>query len=200
MIRLVLLFLHVTSAMGIVAGLAIEGLVLRQFRTARTGDEARQALTSSRYAQIVAGPSMLVAILTGLYLATVYWSWKGAWMGVAILTIVAMALFGIFMTGRPMLRAMRGPADALGAAALGALQGRLSMSYAIRLGLLVGIVFLMTTKLASGLPAISAVVVVGAIGWVVGLSMRPRHGSRIDANDTSDFANRASAIKRARTE
>src|SRR5690242_9849931 len=134
MTHLILLFLHVTSAMGIVAGLGIEGLALVQLRAASTADEARAALANTRYVQRVAGSSLLAAVVTGIYLATVYWRWQGAWMGVAFMTIVAMALVGGLMTGRATLAAMREPSEKLAPAALTALQARLAMSYTTRLG------------------------------------------------------------------
>jgi len=178
MTHLILLFLHVTAAMGIVAGLGIEGLTLVHLRAARNGADVRQSLTSSRYAQRIAGSSLLVAIITGLYLATVYWHWSGAWMGVAMLTIIAMAVVGGLMTGRATLRAMRSPADALGSAAIAVLQARLGMSYTIRLGLFLGIVFLMTTKPESGPIALAAVAVAGAVGFLAGLPARRRGAVR----------------------
>lgn len=171
-----LVFLHVTSAMGIVAGLGIEGLALLQLRAAHTGEEARQALTSSRYVQRVAGTSLLAAVVTGMYLATAYYSWRGAWMGVAFMTIVAMALVGGLMTGRTTLRAMRAPNDALGPSAIAALQARLSLSYVIRLGLFLGIVFLMTTKPQSGPTALAAVVIAGIAGVLAGRPVRRVRG------------------------
>jgi len=174
MTHLILLFLHVTAAMGIVAGLGIEGLTLVHLRAARNGEDVRQSLTSSRYAQRIAGSSLLVAIITGLYLATVYWHWSGAWMGVAMLTIIAMALVGGLMTGR----ALRSVTDAMGAGAIPALQGRLGMSYTIRLGLFLGIVFLMTTKPESGPIALAAVAVSGAVGFLAGLPARRRGAVR----------------------
>jgi len=174
MTHLILLFLHVTAAMGIVAGLGIEGLTLVHLRAARNGADVRQSLTSSRYAQRIAGSSLLVAIITGLYLATVYWHWSGAWMGVAMLTIIAMALVGGLMTGR----ALRSVTDAMGPGAIPALQARLGMSYTIRLGLFLGIVFLMTTKPASGPIALAAVAVAGAVGFLAGLPARRRGAVR----------------------
>ena len=177
MTHLILLFLHVTAAMGIVAGLGIEGLALAHLRAAGNGEEVREALTSSRYVQRIAGSSLLIAILTGLYMATVYWHWAGAWMGVAMLTIIAMALVGGLMTGRATLRAMRSSADALSPTAIAALQARLGMSYTIRLGLFLGIVFLMTTKPTSGSIALGAVVVAGAVGLLAGLPVRRRRGA-----------------------
>ena len=176
MVRLLLLFLHVASAMGIVAGLGIEGLTLVQFRAARTASEARAALGSTRYAQRVMGASTATAIVTGLYLATAYWSWRGAWMGMALLTIVVMAMVGGFMTGRPTTRVLRGAGAGLGAAEIAEVQGRLSLSYVIRLGLFLGIVFLMTTKPASGGIALLVVVVAAAAGVLAGLPARRVRG------------------------
>ena len=177
MAHLILVFLHVTSAMGIVAGLGIEGLALLQLRAARTADEARQALTNSRYVQRVAGSSLLAAIVTGVYLATVYWSWRGAWMGVAFMTIVVMALVGGLMTGRATSRAVRAPTEALAPSEIEALSARLSTSYMIRLGLFLGIVFLMTTKPQSGPTAITAVAVAGVVGFLAGLPARRARGA-----------------------
>lgn len=172
MIRQLLLFLHITSAMGIVAGLGIEGLVLLQLRPARTAGEARLALTNSRYVQRVAGLSMLAALVTGVYLATAYWHWRGAWMGVAFLTIVVLALVGGLMTGRPTTRVLRTAPSELGAAELAKAQGLLARSYMLRLWLFLGIVFLMTTKPASGPIALLVVVVAALIGLVSGLPAR----------------------------
>jgi hypothetical protein len=172
MLHLIWLFLHVTSAMGIVAGLGIEGLTLAQLRSAKSAGEARAALGNSRYVQRVAGLSMLAAIVTGVYLATAYWGWRGAWMGMAIVTMVTMALVGGLMTGRATLRALRSTENALGGAEIAALQGRLSMSYVIRLGLFLGIVFLMTTKPSSAPIALLVVGIAGLLGVAAGLPAR----------------------------
>jgi hypothetical protein len=177
MTHLLLLFLHVTAAMGIVAGLGIEGFALVQLRAARSIAEARVALGSTRYVQRVMGVSLLAAILTGIYLATAYWGWRGAWMGMALLAILAMGLVGGFMTGRPTMHVMRPSGDALGAAEIAALQGRLSLSYVIRLGLFLGIVFLMTTKPTSGLVALLVVVIAAAVGGLAGLPARRVRGT-----------------------
>jgi hypothetical protein len=177
MAHLLLLFLHVTAAMGIVAGLGIEGFALAQLRAARSIGEARAALGSTRYVQRVMGVSLLTAILTGIYLATAYWGWRGAWMGMALLAILVMGLVGGFMTGRTTIRVMRPTGDALGAAEIVAVQERLSLSYVIRLGIFLGIVFLMTTKPTSGVVALLVVVIATAVGVLVGLPARRVRGA-----------------------
>ena len=177
MTHLLLLFLHVTAAMGIVAGLGIEGFALMQLRAARSIGEARAALGSTRYVQRVMGVSLLTAIVTGIYLATAYWGWRGAWMGMALLAILAMGLVGGFMTGRTTMRVMRPSGDALGAVEIAAVQGRLSLSYVIRLGLFLGIVFLMTTKPTSGVVAFLVLVIAAAVGVLAGLPARRVRGT-----------------------
>ena len=171
MAHLLLVFLHVTSAMGIVAGLGIEGWALVQFRASRTMSDARVALGSTRHVQRFMGLSMLTAIVTGMYLATAYWRWQGAWMGVALLTIVIMAIVGGFMTGRPTARVLRTVGEPR-AEEIAAVQRVLSLSYVIRLGLFLGIVFLMTTKPASGAIALLVVVIAAASGILGGLPAR----------------------------
>ena len=178
MVHLLLLFLHVTAAMGIVAGLGIEGAVLVRVRAARTTAEARDALGSKRYLQRLLGLSMLTAIVTGIYLATAYWGWRGAWMGMAMLTIVAIAVVGGLMTGRPTKRLMRATDKALGTDEIVAVQGQLSMSYVIRLVLFLGIVFLMTTKPTSGPSALLVVLVAAAGGVAAGLPVARMRGAQ----------------------
>ena len=172
MIHLLLLFLHVASAMGIVAGLGIEGLTLVQFRATRTASDARVVLGNTRYAQRVMGVSLVTAIVTGVWLATAYWGWRGAWMGMALLTIVVMGVVGGFMTGRPTTRVLSAGGTGLGADEIVEVQGRLSLSYVIRLGLFLGIVFLMTTKPTSGAIAFVVIVVAAAAGVLAGLPAR----------------------------
>lgn len=168
--RSLILFLHVSSAMGIVAAFGIEGLILLQLPRA----DARTVLTNYRYAQRLGAASLIIAILTGAYLATVYWGWRGAWMGVGFLTVIAIAAVGAILTGVPVTRAMRTAGDgARNGADLG-LSGKLAMSFAIRTALFCGLVFVMTVKPQSGLPALLPVFLAAAIGIVIGLPARRR--------------------------
>lgn len=178
MLHLVLLFLHVTSAMVIVAGFGIEGFLLQQLRAARGTADARVALGNSRYVQLVTGIGLGAALVTGIYLAAVYWHWRGAWMGMAFLSILLLAVVGGIMTGRPTARLLRSGAEALGDTDLPSVQRVIGMSYMIRVGLFLGIVFLMTTKPVSGPSALLVVLVSGALGFLAGLptvGRRPAH-------------------------
>jgi hypothetical protein len=168
MLHQLLLFLHVTSAMGIVAVFGIDGLMLLHLRAARTPADARLALGNGRYVQRVAGGSMLAALVTGIYLATAYWHWQGAWMGMAFLTVILVALVGGVMTGRPTARVLRASPEPM-AGELVKAQRQLVRSYVLRLWLFLGIVFLMTTKPVSGPIALLVVAVAAVLGLLGGL-------------------------------
>jgi hypothetical protein len=74
MARTVLVFIHVTSAIGVFAALAIEGAVLQQIRRSLDSAQLRVALTGFRLVPHVAIPSLLTTILSGLYLTATVWA------------------------------------------------------------------------------------------------------------------------------
>jgi hypothetical protein len=165
-----LLFLHVASAMSIVAAFGIEMLQLMQLRASRTLADAQAALGGWRYVQRTGGIGLLVTVLTGVSLATIYWGWRGAWMGVAFLTVVAIAIVGATLTGRPIARFQREAAVSPGTSSASALHPRLSLSYMIRTALFVGIIYLMTTKPANGAVALLVIAIAAVAGvgtWLV---------------------------------
>jgi hypothetical protein len=167
--HLVIVFLHVASAMGIVASFGIESLVLTQLRAARTATDARTVLSSYRYSQRAGAASLIVTVVTGIYLATAYWGWRGAWMGIGFLTLVAIAIIGATMTGRAVTRLLRVDSVDAGAALPSAFVARLRMSFLIRMSLFVGIVFLMTVKPVAPVPALSVISVAALLGVLFGL-------------------------------
>lgn len=166
MLHLVIVFLHVASAMGIVVALAIEGVMLRQLRAAASASDASTALGLARLVQRVGTPSVLAALVTGMYLATVYWRWQGAWMGFGFLTLIAIAIVGALMTGRRLVPLQRdgGPVRAFDVVAL---RRGLATSFAIRTSLFAGILFLMTVKPQAKLFALVVVVVAAILGVAV---------------------------------
>jgi uncharacterized membrane protein len=146
MLRSNLLFIHVISAMGIFLALGIEGIALAQLRRATDGAAVRAALVSFSAVQRVAGPSMLLLLISGLYLAKAYWQWKGAWMGLGFLGLVAVGAIGGVLTGRNMRRLRKALETGGEIAAAGIAHGIFRMSYALRLVLLALVVYLMTVK------------------------------------------------------
>ena len=90
---------------------------------------------------------MLLLLLSGFWLATAYWHWQGAWMGLGFLGLVLIAAVGGLMTGRA-LRLLSSHLDQPGFdAVLRNAEPALRRSFLIRTVLLAVVVYLMTVKL-----------------------------------------------------
>jgi hypothetical protein len=134
------LFFHIVGALVLFVLLGIEGVALRQgFMAARLNR--------------VLGPISAVTILVpGLYMIASQWGWKG-WIVVGIAAWVLIAVVGA-ATGISLL------AGRLNA-------GTAALSWAVRVGMAVGVVFIMTVK--PDLAFSTIVVVAGAVlGGAVG--------------------------------
>jgi len=130
------LFLHIVGALILIALLTIEGVSLRL-----GGDSARL--------NRILGPISAVLILgPGLYMVAVQAGWT-AWVVVGIVAWVLIALVGA-------------------ATGIGVMTGRLNrrvaaLSWAVRVGTAVGVVFIMTTK-----PGLLGSVIAVAAGGLAG--------------------------------
>lgn len=146
MLRYNLLFIHVISAMGVFTALGIEVLALAQLRRAADGATAGAALAGFRSSQRIGGPSMLVLLLTGLRLASAYWHWQGAWIGLGLAGLVSIGVVGGLMTSRRVNRLQKSLGEGEpGTLVLEALPA-LRRSFVIRAVLVTGVVYLMTVK------------------------------------------------------
>jgi hypothetical protein len=140
MVRTVLVFIHVASAIGVFGALAIDGAVLRQIRRSAESAQLRTALDDFRLVPRVAIPGLLLTLLSGLYLTATVWGWRTAWIDVALLGLIATGAIGAATTGPRIARLQntlnrddrRDPV--------------LLASFLVRTSILIGIVFLMTVK------------------------------------------------------
>jgi hypothetical protein len=146
MLRSILLFVHVVGAMGIFVALGMEALALAQLRRASDAAVSRAALVALGAGQRVGGPSTLLLLLSGLYLATAYWRWQGAWIGLGLLGLVSVGAVGGLMTGRSVRRLRKGLETSATLALLAEERQTLWASFVIRAALLVAVLFLMTVK------------------------------------------------------
>ena len=146
MLRSNLLFIHVASAMGLFVALGVEALALAQLRRTHEGGVVRAAFGDLASARRLAGPAMLLLIVSGFWLATAYWHWKGGWMGLGLLGLIAVAAVGGLMTGRAVRRLRLHLNDPRFDAVLRETDPWLRRSFLIRAALLVAVVYLMTVK------------------------------------------------------
>lgn len=93
------LFLHIVGALGLFAGISLEQVGLRRLSRASTTAALREWLTVMRARRRVEGPAGLTLLATGVYMVSTSWG-RHAWIGLAFVGLVAIALLGAFVTGR----------------------------------------------------------------------------------------------------
>jgi hypothetical protein len=161
MFVLVLRYVHILAAMGLFAGLGIEGVAL--WLLARAGDRSERlaALAALRRVRFVAGPSFGLLLLAGIVLATLVSAWRTAWVLASLGGIVVIGTVGGILSAPRVVRLERAPEPTAIAEALPLLR----LSHRLRLGALAGIVYLMTVK-----PGLAASLIALVVGLLAGLA------------------------------
>src|SRR5437016_2318113 len=123
--RPLILFVHITAAMGVFAALGIEGVALLQLRRASSPAQVQAAVNGLRLTQRVMALSALTLVLSGLYLAGSGWGWSVPWINLGFASLVAAAVLGGATTGRTIGRVQAGGSDRASRSALGQLRAPL---------------------------------------------------------------------------
>jgi hypothetical protein len=175
------LFIHVVSAIGLFIALAAEGAIVFRIRTARSVEEARFFIRVFQRLRIVAIPSFLGVLVGGMYLAS-KWGRGILWIPSALGATLLIMLIGGFVTGIRIARIGKVLSSTENDVSIEALltmtkDTALLLSYGLRAGLGLGIVFLMTTKpdLLGSLGALAA----GCGGGLLGAAWMRRASNRI---------------------
>jgi hypothetical protein len=164
-----MLFIHVTAVIGLFAALALEWLSSRYLRRAASFEQAREWIRVWNLLPAIGAPSLLVALGSGIYLASLLGAWDLGWVAVAVPTLVVVGVAG----------GLTAPARRRVRAALASRGGSLSNddrvqlrkaawapSLRLRTALLLGLVFEMTVKPDAG-AWVMVVAVVIALAWTV---------------------------------
>jgi hypothetical protein len=161
------LFVHLVSVLGLGAALSFELMILARLRRAGTLAEARIWAGSVPSLPLVAIASMLFLLASGIYLAGELQAWTFAWPRVAFFAMFLIAPLGA-MAGRRMraIRQLARQQTATDPATLRqlALAPLLSISLAIRIATVLGIVLIMAAK-----PSLDACLVIVAVSVILGL-------------------------------
>ena len=164
------LFLHVVSAIGLFIALAAEGAIFFRIRSAQSVEEARFFIRAFQRLRIVAIPSFVGVLVGGMFLAS---KWGGGtyWIPFAMGATLLIMLIGGFVTGKRIARLQKVLSSdetvvSIEAISAEAKDKALLISYGLRVGLGMGIVFLMTAKpdLLGSLGALAAGCVAGLLG------------------------------------
>ena len=168
MLRLLVTFVHVSAAMGVFGATAIEGASLLELNRAGTSPTAPGGFGLAQRAGSI---SFTLLLLSGIYLTHAVWGWRTAWVDVALLGLVGMGAIDASVTRRAMER-LRVASD------VGREYNVLVWSFLTRLGILIGIVFLMTVKPPLQ-PSLIAVAAAAGAGFLAGRPARRRHQTRM---------------------
>ncbi len=165
----IILFLHLLSMIGLFVGYGLEWTGTAFLLGSKTGAEARGSLRIYRASLPLSGPSLIVLILSGGYMAGVTGASKEGWLIASVLGIVvALGMgFGLVM---PRMRALRntlpeGNTPLVGPALAKVQDAFVTTLIRVRFFLALGIVFVMTTKpmLVSSLAVLFGGMVVGIL-------------------------------------
>jgi len=175
------LFIHVVSVIGLFIALAAEGAILFRIRTAQSVDETRFFVGAFQRLRIVAIPSFLGILVGGLYLAS-KWGRGTFWIPFALGATLLIMLIGGLVTGKRIARLRNAlssdeidlPIKAISAKTK---DNALLISYGLRAGLGLGIVFLMTAK--PDLPGSLGALAAGCGAGLLGAAKMRRASNRI---------------------
>jgi hypothetical protein len=157
------LFAHVVGALLLFVTLTVEGVALRLLRRAATPGDAHGAAAMLRVNRIVGPLSALGVLIPGLYMTAT--SWGGvAWIVVALVCWVVIAALGAVNGIR--IVALEGSQSVL----TGIENPMFLISWTTRVGIALGVVFLMTVK-PGAVAAALAILIAAAAGAAVGMGL-----------------------------
>jgi Predicted integral membrane protein (DUF2269) len=167
------LFAHILGMIGFFMALGVYVFGLAALRQARRVEQVRAICRMIFLTDAVAVVGILLLAATGLSMALTTWNVRIGWIAVAIVTFVLIAPIGPLIVERRLhtierlaQAAAEGPMpDALARRISGPVIGA---ALAVLIALLLGIVFLMTTKPVSVADAILAMLIALAVGLALG--------------------------------
>jgi hypothetical protein len=170
----IFVYLHVLGAFGLFVALGVEAALLVALSRARAVEQLGQALTALRVNRLLGPMSALLLLVPGLYMARSVWSSNPPWLVLSFATFLGVMALGAVVTGRRVVAFERALTANAGAGAP-APTAALRVSFFARLGLLIGVTYLMVVK-----PELGGCIVALLVGSVVGvlIALSVRRGAR----------------------
>jgi len=145
----------------------LEGVIFIRIRSARSIEQARFFTRAFSRLWVIYVPSFVGILVGGMYLASQYGG-RSFWIPTALLATLMIVVVGGVVTGRKMARLKKmlaGEAAALEVVLAEVKGNSLVVSYGLRIGLALWILFLMTakTQLIPSLVALSGGLIVGLL-------------------------------------
>jgi len=170
-------FLHIVGVLGLFAGIALEQVSLFNLHRATTVSQVREWIGILGSLRRVDAPSGLAILATGLYMALERWGHQ-AWIGLAVIAMVVMAVLGVAVTGRRAKRIATAIAEGDGSISTALHQQlddpALRVSASLRAAIGLAVVFNMSLKPgpAGSIAAVGAAVALGVLAAVATIGRR----------------------------
>ncbi len=166
----IMLFVHIVGAIGTFIGVSVWLFAALGLRRAQQVGQVRALTGLIQPSGVLAIVSILLLGVTGFYMALTVWGERATWIIVATISFLLLAPFGVFVID-PRLRAL---AKAAAAEPDGPLPAPLAVrtrdplvgiGLSVYVGVLLGIVFLMTNK-----PPLAVSIIAMIVAIVLGLA------------------------------
>jgi hypothetical protein len=183
----IVLFLHICGALGYFISAGTRSLDMIILQRAQRVEQVRIITTLDNWLGPIFGISLLTLVVTGLYMTVTTWGFQTGWIDVALISVILMAPAGALLM-EPRRRAIVTTARELPNGPIPAelsrhIHNKVLQATARALPLvLLGIVFLMTTKPSLG-GSILVMALALALSIVVGV-LAPRPTRAQKAGDT----------------
>jgi hypothetical protein len=167
------LFAHILGMIGFFMALGVYVFGLAALRRARRVEQARAICRMIFLTDAVAVVGILLLATAGLSMAITTWNVRTGWIAVAIVSFMLIAPIGPLIVERRLHAIERAATMAEEGPLPDALARRISdpvigAALAVLIALLLGIIFLMTTKPTALLDAIIGMLIASAVGLVLG--------------------------------
>lgn len=134
-------FLHVAGSIGIIIALMFERLMMMRLLKTASPDHFGAWREISGLPAKIGVPSVIISLLTGIYLATAAWP-RDPWVWMSLAALIVVAIIGAVFN-----RNSQGVlTEANSNREIGSHWGKMWLSLQLRTGLVVGILFLMVVK------------------------------------------------------
>jgi len=189
-----MLFVHVISDIGIFIGIGAWLLGLAALRRAQDVSQVRALAMLIQGTEPLSVVSALLTIVSGLYMLLTVWGWQTAWALVALGSIIVFLPPLLLLITEPRMRSIVRLAHVAPSGPIPEpLQGRildplLGTAVHTLAGVVLGIVFLMTTKpaLPGSLTAMAVAVGLGAASGLTLSRVRPGRSGHPDRTTSTE--------------
>jgi len=171
----VALYLHIMGAVGMFAGLGMEGIIYKNLKTASTPQQVFAWGIYMKSLRTVFLSSTLFLLFSGIFLVMEAWGWN-AWVITGLILLIGLSVYGS-ATGKKIgmtIGSLKGNDGSLTNEVKNKISNPSIMkSYKVKITLALGIIFIMTTK-PDWTGSIISIVSAFAIGLLLDLPARQK--------------------------